>query len=64
MTTHEAFTELTSERGWYKKCGLESANQASSIKHLYKGGKLSIDKIYHLLEKAGYISTVDWIRKL
>lgn len=58
MTTKEAFEKLTSERAWYKGLGFERVT-ASSYVNRFKEGKLSIEKMEEILEKAGYVVVVE-----
>jgi hypothetical protein len=53
MTTNEAFKELTAIRGWYALCGINEST-ARSHKQRFREGKLSPEKIFQLLEAAGY----------
>lgn len=59
MTTNEAFEHLTSQREWYKLCSI-NGDTARSLKRHYHDGKISTDKIYQLLQSAGYVSVVNW----
>lgn len=53
MTTREAFEQLTKQRGWYKELGIPEGT-ASALKNHYKTGKISLDKMEEILEKAGF----------
>ncbi len=53
MTTHDAFQDLTSKRGWYKAIGI-TEKAASSAKTAFKNGKITLDKMEEVLSKAGY----------
>jgi hypothetical protein len=53
MTKEEAFTELTSQRGWYRLCKIKP-NNARAIKRYFIRGTISTDMIYNLLSVAGY----------
>lgn len=55
MTTSEAFKHLTSQRAWYKLCGLAPAN-ARSLKRHFKDGKISEERIRNILKLASYSS--------
>lgn len=59
MTTKQAFTELISQHGWGKSCGL-TGTQATSTKHLFLKGKLSLNKQFFLLKKARYSVNINW----
>ncbi|MGB4776424.1 MAG: hypothetical protein WBP45_14705 [Daejeonella sp.] len=54
MNTKQAFTELTSERNWYKPLNIHFSTAAGYIIR-FKRGELSTDKIEEILTKAGYI---------
>lgn len=53
MTTKEAFAQLVSQRGWHNDLGI-SDNTAWSANKNFKIGKLSIERMEELLEKAGF----------
>lgn len=53
MTTKEAFKELIDERGAYKTLGIPNST-LRSLRDNFKKGKVSIEKMEALLEKAGY----------
>lgn len=59
MSTQEAFTELTSKRNWYKSLGLNEST-ARSHKKNFNDGTISLNTVFKLLEKAGYVSEVNW----
>lgn len=53
MTTREAFEQLTKQRGWYKELDIPEGT-ASALKNHFKTGKITIDKMEEILERAGY----------
>ena len=54
MTTREAFKHLISERGFYKKVEGLSESNARQIRKNFQEGKITIDKMEEILEKAGF----------
>ncbi len=59
LTTKEAFTQLTSTKGWYKIVGM-NVNTARSHKRHFKDGTISLTTVFKLLEKAGYKHKTIW----
>lgn len=62
MTIEDAFRQLTSIRGWYKKCGIDM-RYANLIKHRFVNeNSLSTELIREYLTKAGYniVSVEQW----
>lgn len=53
MTTKEAFEELINQRAWYKDLGIPETT-ATNLKYNFGLGKVSIEKMEEILEKAGY----------
>jgi hypothetical protein len=55
LTTKEAFKKLIDERGFYKRVQGLNESTARSLKKYFNEGKLTIDKMEDVLEKAGGI---------
>lgn len=51
--TREAFKQMLSERGVYKKLGVERSTVAGWKRRLEEGESLSLDKMEEMLEKYG-----------
>ncbi len=56
MTTKKAFQHLTSQRAWYKLCGINK-DTARSLKRHSKNDGVSDEKMGSLLKSAGYKHT-------
>lgn len=53
MKTREAFEQLIMHRGWHKDLDITDAT-AWSLKHNFKNGTITIDKMEEILNKAGF----------
>lgn len=53
MTTREAFEQLINQRAWYTDLEITEVT-ASALKSNFKKGKVTLDKMEEVLEKAGF----------
>jgi hypothetical protein len=53
MTTKQAFIQMIQERGIHNKLGI-SSGQVRFYRNEIKSGKVSLDKMEDLLQKAGW----------
>lgn len=53
MTTREAFEQLIRQRAWYVDLGI-TESIATNLKTNFKNGKVTLDKMEEILQKAGF----------
>ena len=53
MTTREAFEQLIHKRAWYTDLDITEVT-ASALKSNFKKGKVTLDKMEEILNKAGF----------